>query len=152
MQEQFEDTVDEIIELVEPLFADIENIRLHGDCHPANIIYRPGESIYLIDFDDMAVGPAVQDLWMLLPGHARHAQRELNLLLEGYEMFRSFDRRSLRLIEPLRAMRSFTTRRGARTKKRTAVSPGFRRTGVPPHFGSRKSTTWKNRNRKLRML
>jgi Ser/Thr protein kinase RdoA (MazF antagonist) len=105
LQDEFEDKVNEIIELVMPLFDGVENIRLHGDCHPANIIYRPGESIYLIDFDDMAVGPAVQDLWMLLPGHARHAQRELNLLLEGYETFRSLDRRTLRLIEPLRAMR-----------------------------------------------
>ena len=53
----------------------------------------------------MAVGPAVQDLWMLLPGRRKDSRPELDALLEGYETFRDFDRRSLRLIEPLRAMR-----------------------------------------------
>ncbi len=59
----------------------------------------------LIDFDDMAEGPAVQDLWMLLPGRVDDVTRELNLLLEGYETFRPFCRGELRLIEPLRFMR-----------------------------------------------
>ncbi|MCK5479827.1 MAG: serine/threonine protein kinase, partial [Gammaproteobacteria bacterium] len=30
---------------------------------------------------------------------------EIDIFLEGYETFRNFDRRTLRLIEPLRAMR-----------------------------------------------
>ncbi|MGB3223670.1 MAG: serine/threonine protein kinase [Desulforhopalus sp.] len=94
-----------IIADIQPLFAKIENIRIHGDCHFSNIIYRPGESFYLIDFDDMAMGPPVQDIWMLLPGEVDESFVELDLFLEGYEMFRPFDRRSLRLIEPLRAMR-----------------------------------------------
>ena len=59
----------------------------------------------IIDFDDMMVGPAVQDLWLLLPDRADHCQRELSLLLRGYEQFRDFNRHTLRLIEPLRAMR-----------------------------------------------
>lgn len=90
---------------IEPLFAAAEMIRIHGDCHFANIIHRPGESFYLIDFDDMAMGVPVQDVWMLLPGDVSEAFVELDLFLEGYETFRSFDRRTLRLIEPLRAMR-----------------------------------------------
>jgi Ser/Thr protein kinase RdoA (MazF antagonist) len=102
---QFEAVVSELLERITPLFDDLEELRLHGDCHPANIIHRPGESFHLIDFDDMAVGPPVQDIWMLLPGTARHAARELDLLLEGYETFRDFDRGTLRLVEPLRAMR-----------------------------------------------
>jgi Ser/Thr protein kinase RdoA (MazF antagonist) len=53
----------------------------------------------------MARGPAVQDLWMLLPGHVRDSRRELNLILEGYETFRTSATLDLRLIEPLRAMR-----------------------------------------------
>ena len=61
--------------------------------------------MYLIDFDDMAVGPSVQDLWMMLPGHLRDARREMDWLLEGYETFRDFDYGTLQLIEPLRAMR-----------------------------------------------
>ncbi|MBU1564544.1 MAG: serine/threonine protein kinase [Proteobacteria bacterium] len=98
-------TVMRIIEDIEPLFLQTKSIRIHGDCHFSNIIHRPGESFYLIDFDDMAMGPPVQDIWMLLPGAAEEAVVELDLLLEGYETFRAFDRRTLLLIEPLRAMR-----------------------------------------------
>lgn len=95
----------EIIAAIEPMFAGREAIRIHGDCHAGNLIYRPGESFFLIDFDDMVVGPPVQDFWMLLPGTLDDAFVETDLLLEGYETFRPFDRTSLRLIEPLRAMR-----------------------------------------------
>lgn len=105
LRDQFEDVVDELVDVIEPLFEGVALTRLHGDCHPANIIHRPGESFHLIDFDDMALGPPVQDLWMLLPGKVEQAARELELLLEGYETFRLFDRATLRLVEPLRAMR-----------------------------------------------
>ena len=95
----------EIIAAITPMFDGIEAIRIHGDCHAGNLVYRPGESFVLLDFDDMAVGPPVQDFWMLLPGTLGDAFVETDLLLEGYETFRPFDRTSLRLIEPLRAMR-----------------------------------------------
>lgn len=94
-----------IIEAIEPLFAHSDWIRIHGDCHAGNLIYRPGESFFLIDFDDMAIGPPVQDFWMLLPGPLEDSFVEVELLLEGYETFRPFARTGLRLIEPLRAMR-----------------------------------------------
>lgn len=102
---EYEQTAHELIETIAPHFAGIENVRIHGDCHVANMIQRPGEAIYLIDFDDMATGPAVQDLWMMLTGHRRQSRRELDLLLEGYETFREFNYAELALIEPLRAMR-----------------------------------------------
>ncbi len=102
---RLQEAVGEIITEITPLFEGTRPIRIHGDCHFANIIHRPGESFYLIDFDDMATGPPVQDIWMLLPGTLDEAFVEMDILLEGYEMFRPFDRRSLRLIEPLRAMR-----------------------------------------------
>ena len=95
----------EVLDLIEPLFADAERIRLHGDLHYQNIIHRPGEAFRLIDFDDMAVGAAVQDLWMLLPGRVQDSRRELDVLLDGYETFRAFDESMLRLVEPQRAMR-----------------------------------------------
>jgi Ser/Thr protein kinase RdoA (MazF antagonist) len=97
--------VEEIIATTEPLFAGVKPIRIHGDCHFANIIHRPGESFFLIDFDDMVMGPPIQDIWMLLPGTLDEAFVEMDMLLEGYEMFRYFDRRTFRLVEPLRAMR-----------------------------------------------
>ena len=59
----------------------------------------------IIDFDDMMVGPAIQDLWLLLPDRADQCRREMDLLPTGYEQFRDFDNSTLRLIEPLRAMR-----------------------------------------------
>lgn len=101
----YEDVALDLIETIEPMFDHDTFIRIHGDCHRQNIIHRPGEGFFVIDFDDMAMGPPVQDLWMLLPGRARDAARELNLLLEGYELFRPYDSYDLQLIEPLRAMR-----------------------------------------------
>ena len=105
LTKSFIGVVDELIKEIGVFFEDIEEIRIHGDCHGANIIYRPGESFYLIDFDDMVTGPPVQDIWMLLPGTLEESRPELALFLEGYETFRRFDRGSLKLIEPLRAMR-----------------------------------------------
>ncbi|MBF0216738.1 MAG: serine/threonine protein kinase [Candidatus Omnitrophica bacterium] len=102
---KFRDTAAALIELTGPLFKNKSLIRIHGDCHFANIIYRPGESFYLIDFDDMAVGTPVQDVWMLLPGYVKNSRHELALFIEGYETFRDLNRSDLVLIEPLRAMR-----------------------------------------------
>lgn len=99
------DVVGEIIAEIEPLFATQRRIRIHGDCHFANIIHRPDEGFFLIDFDDMVMGPPIQDIWMLLPGTVGEAFVEMDMLLEGYETFMPFDRRSFRLVEPLRAMR-----------------------------------------------
>jgi len=101
----FEDICRKILKIITPVFADFEKIRIHGDCHRGNIIQRPGEGLMIIDFDDMATSVPVQDLWMLLSSRLDQSQREMNLMLEGYETFRDFDRRSLKLIEPLRAMR-----------------------------------------------
>jgi Ser/Thr protein kinase RdoA (MazF antagonist) len=101
----FKRLCDEIIDISRGLFSDAEMIRLHGDCHMKNFLHRPGEGIMVIDFDDMLTGPPIQDLWLLLPDHAVKCRREIQLLLQGYEQFREFDDRTLKLIEPLRAMR-----------------------------------------------
>jgi len=105
MLARFKDLTDTLITAISPLFNNREMIRIHGDCHFSNLIYRPDESFYIIDFDDMVVGPPVQDLWMLLPGYREDSLAEIEIFLEGYEMFRDFDMGSLRLVEPLRAMR-----------------------------------------------
>lgn len=90
----------------------IKPIRLHGDCHPGNILWTPLESPasqgpgpHFVDLDDCRSGPAVQDLWMLLSGNRQQRTRQMALLLDGYEQFRPFDRRELGLIEPLRTLR-----------------------------------------------
>ncbi len=86
-----------------------KHIRLHGDCHPGNILWTPtdlsGGGPHFVDLDDARTGPAVQDLWMLLSGDRRQRTGQLSAVLEGYEQFRSFDRRELALIEPLRTLR-----------------------------------------------
>ncbi len=105
MVARYKSAVEQLIELAEPLFAGNEHIRIHGDCHSGNLIYRPGESYFLIDFDDTATGPPVQDFWMLLPGDTESAFEEIDAFMDGYETFRHFDQRSLALIEPLRGMR-----------------------------------------------
>ena len=105
VRREYEQVTGGIVELIEPLFEDVARVRIHGDCHRANILGRPGEPFFIIDFDDMAMGPPVQDLWMMLPGHVRDSRAELDRLLEGYETFGDFDYATLRLIEPLRAMR-----------------------------------------------
>ncbi|MEK6197693.1 MAG: serine/threonine protein kinase [Desulfobacterales bacterium] len=102
---RFKDLTDTLIAEISPLFSNREMIRIQGDCHFSNLIYRPDESFYIIDFDDMVMGPPVQDFWMLLPGYREESLAEIEMFLEGYEMFRDFDMGSLRLIEPLRAMR-----------------------------------------------
>ena len=93
----------------EPLATGLNLIRLHGDCHPGNILWTPtdlpGGGPHFVDLDDARTGPAVQDLWMLLEGDRRQQTAALCALLDGYEQFRAFDRRELKLIEPLRTLR-----------------------------------------------
>jgi Ser/Thr protein kinase RdoA (MazF antagonist) len=89
---------------------DASPIRLHGDCHPGNILWTPLDEYgrggpHFVDLDDARMGPAVQDLWMLLSGDRRQRTHQLSALLDGYEQLRSFDRRELALIEPLRTLR-----------------------------------------------
>lgn len=99
---------DETLGIIGPLFDALEPAafrRIHGDCHRGNILEGADGALTLIDFDDMMNGPAIQDLWLLLPGPLSESMREMNLLIEGYEQFLDFDRRSLALVEPLRFMR-----------------------------------------------
>jgi len=79
-------------------------IRLHGDCHPGNILWTD-DGPHFVDLDDAVSGPAVQDLWMLLSGDRVDMTLQLDAVLAGYEDFRDFDRRELHLIEPLRTLR-----------------------------------------------
>lgn len=94
-----------LLEIITPLFEGVPLHRIHGDCHAGNILERPEEGLMLIDFDDMATGPAVNDLWLLLPGYYMDCVKEMTLLLEGYNQFSHFNIKHLNLIEPLRAMR-----------------------------------------------
>ena len=78
--------------------------RLHGDCHPGNILLRP-DSLWLVDLDDARNGPAIQDLWMLLSGDYSQQCIQLAEVVEGYQEFCEFERREIPLIETLRTLR-----------------------------------------------
>lgn len=98
---RYETAAREICGLTREWFAETRTQRIHGDCHLGNLLFG-SSGWFFVDFDDMVVGPPVQDLWLLLPGRDR---QKLEVLLEGYEEIGEFDRTSLRLIEPLRALR-----------------------------------------------
>ena len=101
-RDRYARTVAQLDALVGERFAaagPIAQLRLHGDCHPGNVLWTDAGP-HFVDLDDARMGPAVQDLWMLAS-----TPRALDLLLEGYEEFRDFDRRERDLIEPLRVMR-----------------------------------------------
>ena len=82
----------------------VETLRLHGDCHAGNVLWTQ-DGPHFVDFDDARMGPAIQDLWMLLSGDAEDMGRQFGHVLAGYEMFREFDDRELQLVEALRTLR-----------------------------------------------
>ena len=82
----------------------VRELRLHGDCHPGNVLWTDGGP-HFVDLDDCGMGPAVQDLWMLLSGERQDMQLQLEAVLEGYGQFMDFDARELWLVEPLRPLR-----------------------------------------------
>jgi Ser/Thr protein kinase RdoA (MazF antagonist) len=93
------DRVADVFEAVMP-----RTLRIHGDCHRGNVLWTD-TGAHIVDLDDCATGPAVQDLWMLCAGTIEDRRRQWSDVLEGYEQFATFDRAELALVEPLRAFR-----------------------------------------------
>lgn len=104
LENRYFDIVDELLDISEDALQDIRFQRIHGDCHLGNILWG-SEGCFLVDFDDMLVGPAIQDIWLMLPGRDSYAKRLLEQVIIGYDQMNSFDRSWLSLIEPLRALR-----------------------------------------------
>jgi Ser/Thr protein kinase RdoA (MazF antagonist) len=84
--------------------GETRSIRLHGDCHPGNILWTD-DGPHFVDLDDARMGPAMQDLWMLLSGDRAAMSAQLKKVLSGYEQFMEFDRKELNLLEALRTLR-----------------------------------------------
>jgi Ser/Thr protein kinase RdoA (MazF antagonist) len=82
----------------------VKQLRLHGDCHVGNVLWTDAGP-HFVDFDDSRMGPAIQDLWMLLSGERAEMTRQLSDILAGYEDFYDFDPRELLLVEALRTLR-----------------------------------------------
>lgn len=92
-----------INEITQHWSGDAQLLRLHGDCHPGNILWRDGP--LFVDLDDARNGPAIQDIWMLLNGDKAEQRMQLETIIEAYEEFSTFDTGEIALIEPLRGMR-----------------------------------------------
>ena len=118
-----------------------ETLRLHGDCHLGNLLWGAAGPFFL-DFDDFLHGPAVQDLWLIAPGQDAEGVRQREVMVDGYETMRAFDRTSLRLVEPLRALRIL---RYAAWIAQRWDDPSFRR--MFPDF-----TSWKFWEREVQVL
>ncbi|MGD8378312.1 MAG: serine/threonine protein kinase [Gammaproteobacteria bacterium] len=107
LEPAYEAISEQLLERVRQQFeraGNLTTLRLHGDCHPGNILWNdsgPG----FVDLDDARTGPAVQDLWMFLSGDRGYRTARLADLLDEYTRFRDFDARELHLIEPLRTLR-----------------------------------------------
>ena len=106
LRESYDTLTRDILKIIDARFRDCQYtpIRIHADCHIGNILWRDDRAVF-VDFDDCRMGPAVQDLWMLLSGDRQEQTEQLDALLEGYEMFHEFDDRELSLIESLRTLR-----------------------------------------------
>lgn len=103
----YETLVEDVLGLVERRFTEAtpyRTLRLHGDCHPGNVLWTDGGP-HFVDLDDCMTGPAVQDLWMLLSGRPEEMSTQLHDLLEGYAEFADLDHHEISLIEPLRTLR-----------------------------------------------
>lgn len=100
-------TVARAMEHVRACFAQtgaVRQLRIHGDCHAGNVLWTD-EGPWFVDFDDSCMGPAIQDLWLLLSGDRESMSRQLGAVLRGYRQFRDFNSRELQLIEALRTLR-----------------------------------------------
>ncbi|MEM6802528.1 MAG: serine/threonine protein kinase [Bacteroidota bacterium] len=104
LEDGYADTVEEICEKSEKLFSNYPTQRVHGDCHLGNLLWSPSGPFW-VDFDDLVNAPCVQDVWLLVPGRDRDSINQREVLLDAYQGMRTFDRSSLQLIEPLRALR-----------------------------------------------
>jgi len=104
LESSYKSVLEQIYTLTKDRFKNISYQRIHGDCHLGNIIKR-GDVFYLIDFDDMVMGPCVQDMWLLLPGRDEYAENLRSKLIESYMTMRDFNFEELRLTETLRTLR-----------------------------------------------
>ncbi len=105
LESAFESLSEDLLAIIDARFAavDYRPLRLHGDFHAGNILWRDGP--FFVDLDDCQTGPAIQDLWLLLSGDRDQMSAQCRRLIQGYAMFMSFNPAELALIEPLRTLR-----------------------------------------------
>jgi Ser/Thr protein kinase RdoA (MazF antagonist) len=107
LRDAYESLIEDLLDTIDSWLAragEVRLLRLHGDCHPGNVLWSDGGP-HFVDLDDCMMGPAIQDLWMLLSGSRSEMATQLTDLLAGYTQFAAFDRIELMLIEALRTLR-----------------------------------------------
>jgi Ser/Thr protein kinase RdoA (MazF antagonist) len=107
MRPAYETLSQDLVDKIQQRFADhgeVQKLRIHGDCHPGNVLWKE-ETPNFVDFDDTMTGPAIQDLWMMLSGDRNQRQAQLLELVEGYNEFHKFRASELELVEAMRTMR-----------------------------------------------
>jgi Ser/Thr protein kinase RdoA (MazF antagonist) len=100
----YEKTCLDLFQIIEKKMQNVFTQSIHGDCHVGNVLWNESGP-FILDFDDMLVGPPVQDLWMIAKGRSEEDLQLREEFLQGYEIMRDFDRSTLSLVEPLRALR-----------------------------------------------
>ena len=88
-RESYQSLTRDLLQMIDERFANLEgvrNIRVHGDCHSGNMLWRDGAPNF-VDFDDSRMAPAIQDLWMLLSGPEDQQRRQMDKIIEGYQQF-----------------------------------------------------------------
>lgn len=133
--------VERVVALHAERAAGVPLHRIHGDCHRGNLLLGR-EGFFFLDFDDFVTGPAVHDVWMLVPGRDLEGDRQRKLLVEAYREFRPFEDRWLELVETLRALRFVGY---AAWIARRSDDPAFR--DAFPHFGT--DEYWERETRDL---
>ena len=107
MRPAYETVSQDLVDKIQQRLADhgeVKKLRIHGDCHPGNVLWKSGTPNF-VDFDDTMTGPAIQDLWMMLSGDRNQRQAQLLELVEGYNEFYNFRASELELVEVMRTMR-----------------------------------------------
>lgn len=107
LEDRYADAATRLLDCIEAVVEEVgpvRHTRIHGDCHLGNLLWNDQGPIF-VDLDDCAMGPRVQDLWMLLSGAPAEQQRQWSEIVGGYQQFADFDFREVRLIEPLRGAR-----------------------------------------------
>lgn len=102
--ESYATTSQNLLNAIDPSLIESQQIRIHGDCHMGNVLWRNDIS-HFVDFDDCLNGPPIQDLWMLLSGERQDQLHQVNTILDAYNEFYEFNPATLTVIEPLRTLR-----------------------------------------------
>ena len=107
MRPAYETLSRDLVDKIQQRFSahgEVKKLRIHGDCHPGNVLWKD-ETPNFVDFDDTMTGPAIQDLWMMLSGDRNQRQAQLLELVEGYNEFHTFRASELELVESMRTLR-----------------------------------------------